>query len=62
MDDDYVNGIAKNIALDLNHLSGKKVNVLGLEEKSAGFYPNVDNLPPDENKIMSFINNIVSKN
>ena len=62
LDDDYVNGIAKNIALDLNHLSGKKVNVLGLEEKSAGFYPNVDNLPPDENKIMSFINNIVSKN
>ena len=34
--DDYVDGVSKNIALDLNHLT-KKVNVMGLEDKSAGF-------------------------
>ena len=62
LDDDYVDGMAKTIALDLNHLSGKKVNVLGLENKSAGFYPNVDNLPPNEKKILDFIKTIVNKN
>ena len=53
--DDYVEQL-QNIALDLNHLTGKKVNVLGLEDKSlAGFYPEVDNLPPSKFKILNLV-------
>ena len=62
LDDDYVDGIAKNIALDLNHLTGKKVNVLGLDDKSAGFYPEVDNLPPSKFKILNLVKKIISEN
>ena len=51
LDDDYVNGIAKNIAHDLNLMTNKIVNVIGLKDKSAGFYPQVDNLPPTSNEI-----------
>lgn len=61
LDDDYVDGIAKNIALDLNHLSGKKVSVLGLENRTAGFYPKVDNLPPNKFKIINFIKKLVNE-
>ncbi len=55
LDDDYVNGIAKNIALDLNLMTKKTINVLGLKDKSAGFYPQVDNLPPTAQEITQFI-------
>ncbi|MDB2700747.1 hypothetical protein N9Z35_04370 [Alphaproteobacteria bacterium] len=59
LDDDYVNGIAKSIANDLNHLTNKKVNCIGLEDKTAGFYSKVDNLPPDAKKIIEFICNVM---
>ena len=55
LDDDYVNGVAKNIAHDLSMMTNKKVNVIGLKDKSAGFYPQVDNLPPNAKEIMKFI-------
>jgi pyruvate/2-oxoglutarate/acetoin dehydrogenase E1 component len=55
LDDDYVNGIAKNIAHDLNLMTSKTLNVLGLKDKSAGFYPKVDNLPPTAQEIRKFI-------
>ena len=49
IDDDYPNGIAKQIAHDLMLKSGKKVYVLALNEVVAGFQPHNDNLPPDKN-------------
>ena len=55
LDDDYPNGIAKQIAHDLMLKTGKKVYVLALEEKTAGFTSKVDNLPPDEDRIEKFI-------
>jgi len=61
LDDDYVDGIAKNIAYDLAVQSGASVKVMGLEDKTAGFAANVDNLPPSKEKIKNFILNIVGK-
>tara|TARA_B100000519_G_C14222706_1_gene428359 strand:+ start:602 stop:1486 length:885 start_codon:yes stop_codon:yes gene_type:complete len=55
IDDDYPNGIAKQIAHDLMLKSGKKVYVLALNEVVAGFQPHNDNLPPDKNDILSFL-------
>ena len=55
LDDDYPNGIAKQIAHDLMLKTGKKVHVLAIEEKTAGFTSKVDNLPPNEDRIEKFI-------
>ena len=59
IDDDYVDGIAKSIALDLSLETRKKINVMGLEDRTAGFYPQVDNLPPNSDKIVSFIKSLI---
>ena len=55
LDDDYPNGVAKQIAYELMHLSQKSVWAMGIEEKSAGFQPHNDNLPPSAEKIFQFI-------
>ena len=57
-DDDYVEGVANSIANELNLASGKKVHTLGLESKTAGFYSQVDNLPPTAEKIMEKLKQI----
>ncbi len=59
LDDDYPNGIAKQVAYELMLASGKPVRVLTIEEKTAGFDPSKDNLPPDSNKICSFLLNLI---
>lgn len=61
LDDDYPNGIAKQIAYELMLKSGKDVQVLCINENTAGFSPQTDNLPPDSNKIITFIKNIIGK-
>lgn len=61
LDDDYVDGIAKSIGYDLAKQSGALVDVLGLEDKSAGFSSRLDNLPPNKEKIKAFILNKVRK-
>jgi pyruvate/2-oxoglutarate/acetoin dehydrogenase E1 component len=61
LDDDYENGIAKSIANELNIKSGKPIYTLGLKEKSAGFYPTKDNLPPNKNEIIKKINKIINE-
>ena len=38
-----------------------RVNVIGLQDKSAGFYPQVDNLPPNSNEIRGLIYKIIKK-
>jgi pyruvate/2-oxoglutarate/acetoin dehydrogenase E1 component len=52
LDDDYVDGIAKNIAMDLaTQFSKKCLGVMGLANRSAGFAPHLDNLPPNQDQI-----------
>jgi transketolase C-terminal domain/subunit len=57
-DDDFIEGTASSIANKLSLATGKKVYTLGLEEKTAGFYPNVDNLPPTAKKILEKLKQI----
>jgi len=61
IDDDYEDGIAKSIANDLSNISGKSIKTLGLKNKSAGFHPNVDNLPPNADQIYKLIKKIIKK-
>lgn len=55
LDDDYVDGIAKSLAYDLGVKTTKIVDVLGLENRSAGFGQNLDNLPPSKEAIIQLI-------
>ena len=48
LDDDYKDGVGKCIALDLSNETGAKLEVLGLDDRTAGFDKKVDNLPPDK--------------
>ena len=61
LDDDYVSGVAKSIANDLNLKSNKKIIVMGLKDKTAGTGKNLDNLPPNEDEIIKFIKKICNK-
>ena len=44
----------KSIAHDLARMTGARVNAIGLEDRTAGFYR--DNLPPDETRIREAVN------
>jgi transketolase C-terminal domain/subunit len=57
-DDDYVEGTASSIANELSLATGKKVWTLGLEPRTAGFHPSVDNLPPTAEKIIEKLKQI----
>lgn len=61
IDGDHVNGVAKGIAYDLMHQHGTKIHALGLEERTAGFAPHKDNLPPPPEKIVKTVREIVKK-
>jgi len=58
-DDDYVEGVASSLANEISIISGKKVHTLGLESRSAGFHPTVDNLPPSAEKMIEKLSAIV---
>jgi pyruvate/2-oxoglutarate/acetoin dehydrogenase E1 component len=58
VDDDYVEGVASSIASKLSLASDKKVYTLGLDPKTAGFHPSVDNLPPTAEKILEKLKQI----
>lgn len=60
LDDDFENGVAKSLAFDMMHATGKPVRALGLEERSAGFAPRLDNLPPSAEKIAERVKQIVA--
>ena len=62
LDDDYVNGTAKSLAYELSYKSGKKVEVMGLEDRSAGFSRATDNLSPNFERIKKEVYNIIKKN
>jgi pyruvate dehydrogenase E1 component beta subunit len=59
LDDDYVDGIAKSLAFDLCKGASSEMHVMGLKDKSAGFYPQVDNLPPSKDEIIAKIKEIL---
>tara|TARA_R100000951_G_scaffold116779_1_gene130714 strand:- start:2562 stop:3473 length:912 start_codon:yes stop_codon:yes gene_type:complete len=51
LDDDYVQGVATSMAHDMMIKVNKKVRVMGIEHRTAGFYPAVDNLSPSKERI-----------
>ena len=75
IDGDFENGVAKSIAFDIMKRiqtrifpKGKQkinshnfVHALGLEDKTAGFAPDKDNLPPTPSRIYGFIKRICNK-
>lgn len=61
LDDDYVDGIAKSLAFDLIEQSGSEMDVMGLKNRTAGFYPEVDNLPPSKDEIVAKIKEVIAK-
>ena len=61
LDDDYVDGVGSALAHKMMMESSKKVHVMGLEDKTAGFYKDVDNLPPTAEKICQKVHSIISK-
>ena len=58
-DDDYVEGTASSIANELSLATGKRVYTLGLEPRTAGFHPSVDNLPPSAEQILEKLKQII---
>ena len=62
LDDDYESGVASDMAYKLMKLSKKKVEVMGLKNKSAGFSGKSDNLPPNKEEIITKIKEIIKKN
>jgi pyruvate/2-oxoglutarate/acetoin dehydrogenase E1 component len=62
-DDDFVEGVSSSLANDLSTSSeNKKVYTLGIKSKTAGFYHNVDNLPPTAEDILSKLKKIIEEN
>ena len=62
-DDDFVEGVSSSLANDLSISSAnKKVYTLGLKPKTAGFYHDVDNLPPTAEDILSKLKKIIEEN
>lgn len=55
IDDDYVDGIARSIAHRYMEDGCKKVSVMGLKDRSAGFAKHLDNLPPSKEEIVTFV-------
>lgn len=67
LDGDYENGVLKCLAFDIiqkiyeSLSSFKPIRVMGLEERAAGFAPKLDNLPPNPDKIVTMVKNIIRK-
>ena len=60
-DSDYVDGILRTLAHKINDKTGKKVNVMGLKDKSAGYTVETSNFPPSTSEIIKRVENIISK-
>ena len=60
-DNDYVDGILRILAHQINEKTNKPVSVLGLDDKTAGHHKKVDNLPPNELKIIDRVKIIIKK-
>ena len=61
LDDDYVDGISNSIANKINIKTKKKIETMGLKNKTAGAHKNVDNLPPSVKEIINKAKRILSE-
>ena len=61
LDDDYVDGISNSLANKINIKTNRKIETMGLKNKTAGAHKKVDNLPPTVNEIVSKIKRILSE-
>jgi pyruvate/2-oxoglutarate/acetoin dehydrogenase E1 component len=61
LDDDYVDGISNSIANKINIKTQKKIETMGLKNKTAGAHRNVDNLPPSVKEIVNKAKRILSE-
>ena len=61
IDDDYPSGAASDIAIQLHTLTGARMRVLGLDDRTAGFAARVDNLPPDKDRIKKFVVELIKE-
>ena len=57
-DDDYAQGVATSIAHQMMMESDSKVEAMGLKNRTAGFHPDVDNLPPSKEDIVDRVKRI----
>jgi len=57
-DDDYEEGAASSIAHSMMMKVHKRVRTMCLEHRTAGFYPTVDNLPPNAEQIYKKVKEI----
>lgn len=55
LDDDYESGCQSYLANNLSINTNKIVRCLGLENRTAGFHPTKDNLPPNAQKIANIL-------
>ena len=61
IDSDYeIGGAARSLAYDLMHASGASVYALGLEDRTAGFAPHLDNPTPPAKKIAERVKHLVA--
>ena len=60
LDDDYEQGVASSMAHKMMLQIDKKVYTLGLDHRTAGFHQSVDNLPPDSQKIVKKVLQIIN--
>jgi pyruvate/2-oxoglutarate/acetoin dehydrogenase E1 component len=60
LDDDYVEGTASSIAHTIMLKTGKPIYACGLEPRTAGFHPKVDNLPPSKDRIVKRVLELVN--
>ncbi len=60
-DNDYVDGIIRTLAHKINEQTNKKVYVLGLKDKSAGYTLRTSNFPPTASEIINKIKTIKVK-
>ncbi len=59
LDDDYASGVASDIAQQLHTLTSARMRVLALPDRTAGFGPGMDVLPPNAERIKTFVKEIV---
>ncbi|MBI3274269.1 MAG: hypothetical protein HYZ69_03940 [Candidatus Colwellbacteria bacterium] len=60
LDSDFENAASKCAAYDIMQHTNKKIRVLGLEERTAGFASHLDNLPPTPERICEYVRKIVN--
>lgn len=61
LDGDYADGAAIPLAYRIMQKTEKKVKVLALDDRTAGFAPHLDNLSPSPDKICRYVRKIVGK-